>query len=176
MGSTADVAASVLEGWHTEVQRLLASRIGQEVLRLEQAYVVLTGAPAPEFLFAGKTFDAAPTVATPPPSTARDGSFRSVAERALTSEPRLWTYDELAGALETAGLDVRDPNGRVKSSLRTAIWTLVNKSIAKRGPDGTVYAAAHHDELTASGVLAPNTIFPTFSPDDLSEGGDDVDE
>jgi hypothetical protein len=160
--STEEVAHTVLDARNEALERLRASKLGQEVAKLEKAYVALTGSAQPDFLF--ETFDGVVVIVDSKARRgARSGSVRSVMLNIINgSPPALWTYDELAVALETEGIRVRDGDGKIKSSLRTATWQLVSDGDAMRGPGTTIYATKHAEELERSGALtesADGTIF-----------------
>ena len=153
------------------MERLRASKVGQDLLALETAYGALAGKGHPDFIF---TNTDAPDVVIAEAkkkdrrSGPRAGSVRATLEEILNREPELWDYEHLAKALEREGVAVRDEDGKVKSSLRTAVWTLVKEGVAGRGPEGTIYAMSFHDELERLGAF--NDIFSAVS-DAEREGG-----
>lgn len=159
-----NLAAEILNERHDAFERMLASRAGQDVAKLNAAYKALTGRTPPP-LSVGMddedSQDEAPVRRGP-----RKGSVRYEVKQILENEPMIWTYEILADALGIAGFDVRDDDGKVVSSVRGAAWTLVNDDDARRGPGGTIYATVHEDELVRMGMLPQQTAFSQPSPDE----------
>jgi hypothetical protein len=159
------VATAILDAHKEMVERMRSSKYGQEVERLENAYEALTGRNEVDFVF--NRPDGLTVTTIEAKRGPREGSMRSRVEAILTSRPRLWSYDELGERLEADGVDIRDEDGKIKSSLRTAVWTLVNtERTARRGPDATVYATKYHEALQEMGELDTD-IFSAFAKNDM---------
>lgn len=149
--ATDDIAAQILNARRDAVERMFATKPGQEVCRLDAAFRALTGQEPPD-LFGRQT----PTQAEEPKSTKRGpraDSMLSAVKRLLQSRPVLWTYDSLADALAAEGMESRKPDGKPKTNIRGAAFQLVNSGDARRGPNGTVYATEHHDEIVEKGLI-----------------------
>lgn len=148
-----EIAANILDARAEVLERLFASKLGQELTRLDRAYEALTGHVLPDIVLMAKDAEPIAVEIKTTKRGSRQGSVRNKVHEIIEAEPRLWSYEDLAVELERQGVKVVDDTGKVKSSLRTAVWTLVNEGVAARGPvDGTVYAAARAEEIDQQGL------------------------
>jgi hypothetical protein len=155
-----DLSAQILDARRDAIERMFSTRPGQEVVKLDNAYRALTGQEPPDLF--GREIPVAeePKVKKRGP---RPDSMLGTVQRFLQSQPILWSYDDLATAMEADGMDSRDENGRPKSGIRVAAFNLVKSGVARRGPNATVYAAGFADEIEQKGLI-PEADLLKFAP------------
>jgi hypothetical protein len=132
------IAASVLDARREVVVKLLATDEGRELARLDDAYRALTGHAPPPWHEPAAT---EPAAKSPVPIN-RGGralggrSVRARVQHILDEGPRRWDYDLIAAEMEQRGWETKGSKNDAKSSLRTAVWTIVNNGHAERSPSG----------------------------------------
>ena len=160
MNETASIAQAILDLRMVLVERLLKTDLGQEITRLDDAYAALSGqAPPP--------WRPGPASAAPAPvdeaseiklngGPERKISLRVRVQQLLEEAPVRWTYDDVVRELERRGVELTGTDGDRKSSLRTAVWTLVKKKHVTRGEDEGVFWATKYDAELRAPAAAPD--------------------
>lgn len=148
---TDEIAASILEARDDVLRRFFASDLGEEFVRLDAAYRALTGEEPPTIGVIGPA-KTGTKLAAAAGRRLQATSVRGMVKAILDEGPVAWDYDKLVPALEERGIEVRDADGIVKSSVRTAVWTLVNSGDARRDDDGTFFSTKYYSVLVPEGV------------------------
>lgn len=160
---TANIAKAILDHRASMVERLLQTELGQEIARLEAAYTALSGQAPPPWREAAGQSEIVPTVTAEVPEivnlnggAARRISLRRRVELLMEEAPVTWTYDSMVEELERRGAELTGADGDRKSSLRTAVWTLVKKGVVQRAEEEGVFWATKYDAQLRAPDAAPD--------------------
>jgi hypothetical protein len=169
--NTTEIARLVLRQRADVVKRLLVTPEGQELARLDDAYRALTGQEPPSwgrFAPGGEEqLERPQPEARKQPRATRGGSIRAQVQQILDHAPRQWNYDELIEELHRRNPRVEEQAKALRTSLRTALWSLVKDGDAERTAQGGVFWSSKF-----SNELRPSTTGAMFMEDLLANKED----
>jgi hypothetical protein len=170
MLNSAEIARSILESRKAIIRAWLTGPQGDELLRLERAFSVLTGESPPSIseVAAELSEKAAMAPYHIPPEVAdfelsTRVSVKDAVRDLVGSSPQVWTLDALESALEfRPGIGVKN----LRASIRSALHHLANEGVVENVDRGEYRVVADMIEVTDS--VEAEVSKPDGEPDNQS--------